>query len=401
MSVFNDGRITSEASIFDLPLSNSPPSGDMKRVSMRIAKILSVDTAKNTVNLQWLWPQRGGIDNVELGRPYVGLRSGINFMPEVGSVVVVGYAFNIPVILSYNMPAGFDAMLAGLVDNNNVPTQMKKINPGEIILNSAQGAEIYVHDQIELVDDSGDSIIIDPGTGTILMDSLNWNVVNENGSIYMGMVKRSVNGSSQIITNDGTSILNPSGGLALTEMTINIKEFAANSINDNQSNPNIATVTIGTLVDGNGKKVLNELGNQIVMDISFASGAKLQVDKVGNFNINQGKMTPPSQTPPTNSDPLSAGQTPSFVPLLSAQNAARNGDFITIPLVSSTDKDHPYMNQIALANVEELASKIAPYLRVMGAYPCIYVPGGPPTNLTGQIVTGASNVFIGSLDEKA
>lgn len=397
--MYNDGRITSEASIVDLPLSNSPPSGDMKRMAMRIAKITSVDKAGNTVKLQWLWPQRGGIDNVDLTRPYVGLRSGINFMPEVGSVVVVGYAFNIPVILSYVLPAAYKKMLAGELDNNDKPTNITEINPGELLLYSAQGSEIYVHDQIELKDNAGDNIVIDPGTGTILMDSLNWNVINESGNFYMGMVKRVVNGTSSIITNDGQSILNTSGGKALTELKINIKEFATNSINDNQSNPNIATVTIGTLVDANGKKVLNEIGNQIVLDVSFASGANLQIDKSGHFNFNGGKMTKPTQATAPNIDPLSIQNKPVFKPLLSAQNAARNGDFISIPVVTSTDADHPAMNQIAVANLQELASKLAPFFRVFGAHPCVYT-SGPPINLMGQIVTGSSDVFIGSKDEK-
>lgn len=397
--MYNDGRLSSESAITDLPLSNLPPSGDMKRMAMRIAKITAVDTAKNTVKLQWLWPQRGGIDNVDLSRPYVGLRSGINFMPEVGSVCVVGYAFNIPVILSYVLPTAYEKMLDGELDTNDEPTNIKQINPGELLLHSAEGSEIYIHDQIELVDSAGDSVTIDPGTGTILENSLNWNVVNEGGEIFMGMVKRVVNGKSTIVTDDGQSILSASGGLALTELTINIKEFADNSINDNQSNPNIATVTLGTLVDANGKKVLNELGNQIVMDVSFASGATLQVDKAGNFNINGGKMTTPTQTVPPNSDPLATQKTPTFQPLLSAQNAARNGDFVSIPIVSSTDSDHPEMNQIAVANLAELASKLAPFFRVFGVYPCVYT-SGPPVNLTGQIVTGSNDVFIGSQDEK-
>lgn len=395
--MYNDGRLNSESTITDMPLSNLPPSGDMKRMSMKIATIKSVNVEKNTVNLEWLWPQRGGMDDVDLSRPYVGLRSGINFMPEVGSAVVLGYAFNIPVILSYILPSAYAALLAGDPDNHGNATKMKQINPGEILINSMQGSEIYIHEQIQLLDDAGDTIVIDPVNGTITMDSLNWNVVNENGSIYMGMVQR----SGQIITNDGTSVLNPVGGLALTELTINIKEFATNSINDNQNNPNIATVTLGTLVDDNGKKVLNELGNQIVLDITFQSGSRLQADKQGNFNLNEGKMTTPTQIIPPTIDPLNltVKQTPNFQPLTSAQNAARNGDFVSIPIVSSSDTDHPLLNEVALLNMTELASKLAPYFRVMGVYPCIYT-AGPPVNLMGQIVTGSSDVFIGSRDEK-
>jgi len=397
--MYNDGRISSESSIDNLPLSNSPHSGDMKRMSMRIAKIVSVDNAKNTVNLQWLWPAAGGISGVNLSRPYLGLKSGINFMPEIGSVIILGYAFNIPVILSYVSPTSYEKMLAGEPDSNGTPTRMKKINPGEIMITSMQGSEIYVHDQIELTDDSGDKITVDPESGTIQLDSLNFNVINEAGGLFMGMVKRVVNNKAVIITNDGKSTLEATGGLALTEMVVNIKEFADNTRNDNSSDPDIATLTMGTLVDQNGKKVLNELGNQIVLDITTSAGARVQIDKKGLINLNQGKMTTPTQIVLPNTDPLSTSESVAFKPLTTQQGAARNGDFISIPIVASTDLDHPEMNKIAVENLAELASKLAPFFRVFGVFPCVYT-GGPPMTLGGQIVSGSTDVFIGSKDEK-
>jgi hypothetical protein len=395
---YDDGRIVSEADLNNMPLTNTPPSGDMKRMSMKVGKITSVDKTKNTVHLEWLWPIKGGVDNIPLSRPYVGLKSGMNFIPEIGSIVVVGYTFNIPVILSYILPGDYKKMLDGQLDNNNVPTQLRQLSPGEISLNSSGGSEIYLHDQLELTD-GVDEIILDPGTGTIQTISLNLNAINEGGNIFMGMIKRIVKGKPTIVTNDGESILKENGGNALNELTINMKEFADNSINDNAANPNIVTVTLGTLVDKNGKKVLNEVGKQIVLDIKFKSGARIQADKDGNLNLNEGKMTTPTDVVPPNIDPLSTKPSVNFAPLLSAQHAAREGDFISIPIVSSTDTAHPYMAQIALGNLGELAKNLAPYFRVFGVYPCIYT-SGPPVEILGQIITGSSDVFIGSKDEK-
>jgi hypothetical protein len=398
--MYNDGRPTSEASINDLPLSNSPHSGDMKRMSMRIAQITAVHIDDNTVDLKWLWPARGGISGVNLSKPYVGLRSGIHFMPEVGSIVVLGYAFNIPVILSYVLPTDYKKMLSGDKDSNGKATRLQKINPGEILLNSVQNAEIYIHDQIQLLDNAGDVILIDPGTGTILNDSLNWKITNEAGSIFMGMVKRVVAGKQTIITSDGKPISSSTGGNALTEYKIDIKEFSDNTINDTSANPSIATITVGTLVDANGKKVLNEVGSQIVCDIKFASGARIQVDKSGAINLNEGRMTTPTQIVAPNSDPLSSQSSPNFKPTIVQQGAARNGDLISIPIGSSTDKDHPELQQMAVLNTAEIAAKIAPYFLTLGAFPCIYIPSPIPVNLQGQIVTGSKDVFIGSSDEK-
>lgn len=396
---YNDGKPTSEASINDLPLSNSPMSGDMKRLGMKVAQITSVNKEKNTVDLKWLWPSKGGISGVDLSRPYVGLRSGIHFMPEEGSTVLVGYAFNIPVILAYLLPTDYQKLLAGEDDSKGVPTRITQINPGEILLNSVQNAEIYVHDQIQLLDDAGDRILVDPGTGTILLDSLNWNVTNEAGSIFMGMVKRVVNGKQTIITSDGKSTITTDGGNALTELKIDIKEFADNTINDASSNPSLATITIGTMVDAEGKKVVNELGNEIVCNIEFESGAIIRVDKEGKINIGEGKMTKPTEVVAPVVDPLKTQETVTYKPLTAQQGAARNGDEISIPIVTNLDKDHPGLNQIATFNAQELAQKIAPFFRVFGVYPCVYM-SGPPVNLKGQIVTGSKDVFIGSSDEQ-
>jgi len=397
--MYNDGRLTTESSINDLPLSNSPQSGDMKRMGIKVAQITSVDKDKNTVDLKWLWPSRGGITGVNLSRPYVGLRSGIHFLPEEGSIVLLGYAFNIPVILSYLLPSDYEKLLAGDEDSKGIPTRLSQINPGEILLNSVQNAEIYIHDQIQLLDDAGDRILIDPGTGTILVDSLNWNVINEAGSIFMGMVKRVVNNKQVVITNDGKSIVSDNGGNALTEMVINIKEFADNTINDNSENPSLAKITVGTLVNEDGKKVINELGNEIVCNIEFSSGAKIQVDKKGKINIGEGKMLTPTSVSTITSDPLQAKVSPTFKTQTTQQGAARNGDMVSTPFISNTDSDHPKLNELAVLNAKELATQIAPYLRVFGAYPCVYVPG-PAANLQGQIVTGSKDVFIGSSDEK-
>jgi hypothetical protein len=277
---------------------------------------------------------------------------------------------------------------------------MTEINPGEILIYSKSGAEIYIHDQVEILDDSGNKITIDPATNTIQLDSLNLNIINEGGNFYMGMVKRLVNGKAIVVTNDGKSILDADGGLALTEFTVAMKEFADNTRNDNSKDPDIATVTMGTLVDSNGKKVLNEIGNQIVIDIKTSKGATVQIDKEGNINLNQGKMTTPTDVVPPNTDPLSDKPSIDFSPFLSAQHAAREGDFISIPIVSSTDTAHPYMAQIAVANLKELAQNLAPFFRVFGVYPCVYT-SGPPVALTGQIVSGSEDVFIGSKSEKA
>jgi len=255
---------------------------------------------------------------------------------------------------------------------------------------------------------------MDPDNGSINLSSLEFNVSNEAGTIFMGPVIRTVvSGEEQAITNDGQPIANNNGGNGLTEFKIKINEFADGTLFDSEvGNPAIAEVTLGTVVDDDGLKVLNQQGNEIVCNIELSSGAKVQIDKAGNVNINEGKSTKPTD-PPAIAVPLqetvqsvettSDGETVIdyvYAPLQSQQRAAREGDRVTIPLTvqAPPDTDHPGQIAKSLVNLSTMTQLASSFMSPVG--PCTFIPV-PGLKLVGEITQGANGVYIGSLDKTA
>lgn len=375
--------------------------GMTRRLSMKIAKIKNVNADTNTVDLEWLWPIRGGANNIDISRPYVGFRSGIHFVPEVGSVVVIGYAFNQMIMLSYLLPSDYSKMLQGYEDNKGIPARIRQMSPGEISMNSIQNSEIYLHEQVEIQDRNLNNIIIDPTDDSINLNSLIFYLNNEGGNIVMGPITRTVDGSSTIITNDGEPVISSVGGKALTEFNLKVKEFADGTIFDDSANNTLANITVGTLVNDAGKKVLNQVGNQIVCNIEFSSGVNLQVDSKGNFNISGGNMLNPSDPSITLPDSLSQSFTGTTISK-TQQRAAREGDRVIIPITTPLPNhlvDHPELASKAVYNLAQMAQMATMFMSPVG--PCFFVPSIQDIRLAGEITQGSNNVFIGSEDKKA
>ncbi len=380
----------------DLEVANKTKvnSGFTKRFTLRLGKITAVYPDDNTADVQWIFPNVGGMAKLELSKPYVGFQSGIHFIPQVGSLVTVGFAEDLPILLTYFMPTTFSNMLSGLKNNSGQITRIRKLNEGEISINSVQDAEIYIHDSIEMRDNTNDSIVINPTDGSITLDSLQLYIENEAGQMTMGMVVR----NGEIITDDGQPVTTENGGNALTEFNISINKFADNTINVNsQENEPIAEITIGTLVDEEGKIVKNQIGKNIVCEVRFSSGATLQIDETGKFNVNEGNMIKPTDAS-TRATAAALGAKDKFTPSDTQQRAAREGDRVVIPITAGqTDLDHPNLNAKAASNIASLA-QIAPMFLVYGI-PAVFVPSVPNTKLVGEITQGSDSFFIGSLDK--
>jgi hypothetical protein len=394
--------------------TSDSPAGLTAKLGMKIGKIVRVRAEKNTADLEWLWPIRGGNGSVKLSRPYVGLRSGINFIPEVGSQVIVGYSKDEIVLLSYLMPSDFDQLIAGATDNKGIPTRMRVMNPGEISLSSSDNSEIYLRDILELHDSKNNKITIDPTFG-ITASSTEFTVNNEAGQLFMGLVRRnSPYAAPEIVTDDGLPIPSFNGGNALTEVTLNVKRTADGSdLTNNDATPNIAKITVGNLVDENGNKVVNQINKEIVCEIKIGEkkdptgrtilnpGMKIQIDIDGNYNINGGNMLSPLEQIPATAiratlsiQKKKSDYKSSTYTTQSKQNAARVGDTIKIPL-SPFDPDiieHPGLLKQGGLNAKTLITWFPSSCHVMGI-PVIFLP--TPAELVGQIMTGADGVFIG------
>ena len=376
-------------------------SGLTRRLSLRIAKIVGVNQDNNTVDVEWMWPMQGSMGNIEISSPYVSLRSGIRFVPEVNSVIVVGFAGGRPAILSYLLPAKYENLKENPKDNSGKRTRIREISPGEMYLNSSEDAEIFLGETLELRDKDGNSMHIDPADGSINFDSLNFYIDNEAGRISMGQVLRDVEDKVEVITSDGEPITSLSGGNGLTELRIKVKEHSdATLLNSNEPSPDIIQITLGTLVSQGGLKVVNQAGNEIVSDVRLLSGARVQIDKKGNYNINDGNMLKPNDEEPDVDDISVQGANTAYAGY-SQQRAAREGDRTSTPVsfVAENDADHPNMNAKVLFNVQQLQLLASMFMTPYG--PCTFMPTQKDVKLLGEIVQGANGVFIGSLDKAA
>lgn len=376
--------------------------GSQRRLSLKIATIKNVYPDTNTVDLEWLWPIRGGVNNLQISRPYVGYRSGIHFVPEIGSTVIIGYAFNKIVMLSYLMPSGYDKLIEGYKDSSGVPSRIRQMSIGEVSMNSIQDSEIYLHEQVTIRDRNNDRIEIDPTDSSISMDSIILYIDNEAGNITMGPVKR----GGEIITTDGQPVLSPTGGEALTELSVSIQKFSNGTIFDGTQTNRLLHLTAGTLVDADGLQVVDQANKKVIFNTDFdtsttptLANANLKVDESGNFNINDGNMLKPTDIPAI-PIPLLTTTTGTTFTAQSQQRAARQGDRIVIPMTPPVKSaiDHPNLVNKATYNLAQMQQVASMIMTPFG--PCIgFIPVVPDTRLVGEITQGSDSVFIGSLDK--
>jgi hypothetical protein len=386
---------------FDLDRTDSLEvnGGMTRRLGLKIAKVTSVDPEKNLMSVEWLWPYGGGVGAMEIGCPYVGPKSGIRVTPEVGSVLVVGYSKDKIVPLSYLMPGSFEALLSSEKDGSGDRSYSKVLNPGDMQFRSSRGADVRLEEQAIISTKNGDTITINPNTGDIILDSLNLNVITEAGTIRMGQIVRAAVDGFKVITDDGLDVTEINGGNALNELKISIQELSDSSILNPTKNETIAEVTLGTLVSNNGKKLVNQDGNQIVCDIKFSTGARIQVDKKGKININEGNMLKPTDPPAAINGALESLQSQYSYQNISQQRAAREGDRVTMPLVQiAPNIDHPQLINKSIANLAPMQQLAGMFYTVYG--PCTFIPTGE-VKMVGEITQGADGVFIGSFDKMA
>jgi len=362
-------------------------SGLAKKFSLRIGQILSVDKENNKINLRWLFPLVGSLSEIDITSPYMGYKSGIRFLPEVGSIIAVGYSEDIPIILSYNLPMNFGDMKNASKDPKGDQSYIKDLNEGEISLTSVQGSEIYIHSDLEIKDSGVDSILLKSEDSSINLDSLQLYINNEAGNLSMGMITR----NGRIVTDDGSSVTSVTGGNALTELKITVNELADASINSSSvSNTALAEITVGTVVDDNGNILATSDGEQIALQVKMSSGAIVVIDKKGKMYIEADKLNINSGY----DEPAESITDPS------QQRAAREGDRITVPLsfLAPPDTTHPGLNTQGLLNLSTMSQLAASFMSPIG--PCTFIPV-PNLKLFGQITQGSNDVFIGSNDKLA
>jgi hypothetical protein len=414
-----DGDITSEHAIGAVKTTAESNSGFTRKFSLRIGTISAINQKDNTVSVVWMDDRRGGFSVLDVGSgAYMGYRSGIRTVPEIGSIIVIGYAGQRTVPLAYLTPTDFSNLVNRTPDvTGGIPTFARILNSGEIDIYSSKAAELFLTDQVLIQDGKHNKILIDPKSSTISMNSINTDITNEAGRLFMGQITRTIPGTApKVITKDGLPTTSPVGGKALNEFKIQINETSdSTNFQTNAKSTPIAEVVVGTVVNSFGLKPLNELGNPTVCQVKFKSGALIEIDDEGNININGGQMSGgaveiaanklASVAKLVNQNKTSLTAIPSFsIPsvLKSKQRAAREGDKVSIPLTPVAGAQevltHPGQLKTSLSNMSNMFSVAGAFMTIMG--PCIFIPAGPMT-LEGEIVEGAKGVFIGDLEATA
>jgi hypothetical protein len=218
--------------------------------------------------------------------------------------------------------------------------------------------------------------------------------VNEAGSISMGMIER----NGDIITDDGQDISTINGGNALTELKIKINKLADNSINTSSiSNPTLAEVTIGTLVDDDGNKTLSDDNTEIQLEVKMKSGLIIRFDENGKMFVDTKNIKLINEeTIKVNSNKININDAKENVSANSSkQSSAREGDKITVPIAGVTDQEHPNIIQKQTNNQATLASSIPMCFKVFGVYPVVFTPSATDFKLEGEITNGSKTVFVG------
>ena len=349
---------------------------------IRIGVIDSVDPINAKCSIRWL-DRPGTRIQVDLSQGY---ESEWN-IPKKNSIVLVGIdvADQAHILRYYNLGQ------ASRINSYTLPT----LHEGEKLW-EVNGSFIYMKQtgDIELITDSLNSILLENGSGTFRSTNVNWKITTSGGTNYFGIVKRiKVTGNS--LENITDSLGNP-----LIEYTLAVYEDTTQS-----GNP-IASLVLGTDVDQDGNPVDKNGGTNIpvtnpdkgiALRISLKSGIKLTIDKSGvleiggitKYNLNSGSVDAgdPDVTLGLDANNTSLGT--------SGQHVAREHDLVAVPISTNSDSAHLELANEAVSNLTSLQLLAKAFISPTG--PCIFIPSTIPvnTNISGSIIEGAKNVYIG------
>jgi len=192
---------------------------------LKVGKITRVDNEKGFVSLIWL-DDVGGKAEVPIASPYASPRSFLGGMPEVGSVAVCGFSKQTQTtgkaqILHY-LGGGYESALKFFLDHGNYSDERefvveadytnatidtlieekvnhgitrykrRKIYPGDIQGESSAGSEIYLSDDLQLINSRLNEIELRAADQRIISNSLNNTIITGGAKITNGLISRNL-----------------------------------------------------------------------------------------------------------------------------------------------------------------------------------------------------------------
>lgn len=325
---------------------------------LRLGRITHVDNETNIVSITWL-DSVGGSAQVPITSPMATKRSFMGGMPERNALVICGFTKQTQTsgraqILTY-LTDGYrdslrffldrgnyddrqnkvvegdptneliDEYITSTVGHENTRSKRRKLYAGELEIQSADGSEINISEDLQLMNSNLNEITLRSADQNIIHNALNHTIISGGAKIINGLVTRNLkndytsikqtdnmadeslvpfqtyitlgNGKRLFVVtadnldfdNTDTTLTNQNGGGAFTELRTEVRELASGELNvteeiaetdlDDFSTKPFITHVMGTLV-GNDPTNRSQYG-QVLRPRIFRSADATKAD-VGN-----------------------------------------------------------------------------------------------------------------------
>ena len=364
----------------------------------RIGEIATVDAEAGTCTIKWL-DRPGFRFNVIITQASPGDWT----IPVKGSVVLVSFDSNERARITRYINMGQKVRVS---QTNTLP----KLKEGDRFWEGGNGSFIYMKQNGDIVFSTADqgSITLENSTGNLKQEIVNWNIVTDAGTQYLGTLKRFVQNVDG--TNSVTSILDPlnlaNPGIPLTEFRFKMVENINGALALQTISTPLVDIMFGTYTtDAGAIPMVNgapavQYAKEILMRVTMQNGISICIDKEGvatisgmkrlNYNgASVDKTDPDTALGLVVNDPTKGNR---------GQHSAREHDTVTVPLTTGyVDPDHLSLNDAAAANVKALQFLAQSFISPAG--PCTFnpvlIPPESSSNLQAIITSGADNLYVG------
>jgi len=213
---------------------------------LKIGEIVRVDEETLMCDVQWL-DSPGGRTNIPISFAFANPRSYIGGMPTEGSIALFGFIqhsgfIGDPMIVAYLPRVPLLGLRGHEIEDKAFETstryKYRKLRKGETIQSSDQGSEVFLNEDIQIINSRLCEILLRSDDQNIIFSSLNNTVITEAGRIYTGNIIRNdrkssiasydANGNPLLVNGFLKPIVTPSG----ERLFIVTKELSANTIDE-------------------------------------------------------------------------------------------------------------------------------------------------------------------------
>ena len=355
----------------------------------RLAQVVDIDGEKGTCSIRFLDIPSDRTDVIILQSS-----QGVFNFPEIGSVTLVVFdVFSRPYIIGY--------INLGHKDRVRELKTLPKFKSGEKFF-EAGGSYFYIRQNGNIIIStlSGNYLEIENTSGNIKFETVNWRLITEGGLLYFGLVKRLVSDGIKSTYKPITNII----GDSYTELNLKVMETADGTLGIDQNVEPLLELTLGTLIDKEGKKLNKNLEEtpspkkEVLLHLKLKNGIQIDIDKEGRVSLQNVKMNINNGSVDIEDPDIELGlESNKSEKGTRGQHVAREHDEVVIPVGSSEDTKHLGLDGKAIVNLEKLSTFITGYFTTPGG-PITINPSSPlgiPFDLKGEITEGANNIIIG------